>query len=341
MDAPPVQYVKTSDGYSIAYAVQGEGMPLVVAPAGFSHVQLNWKNRFFFPTRPSMFEVLADRFRLVTFDCRGQGMSQRGIAPGEIAMSQFVMDLEAVVGALQLKRFVLLGCAIGGHIAVQYARAHPQSVAALVLNGVPASMTAWPSGLFSILSAQNWEYFLRSILAPGLSAEDTRLGIELMKETTTYSDYEAMWAVQSASDVSDVLPQLDVPSLVIQAREFNVLPLTEIQRLAALIPGARMVTVDGQGSFGDVDQAMRAIETFLANLPAEREAGWSPLNSGLSQREVEVLRLLAWGRSNQQIADELVISVNTVIRHVSNVFGKTGVANRAQAAIYARDHGIA
>jgi DNA-binding NarL/FixJ family response regulator len=102
-----------------------------------------------------------------------------------------------------------------------------------------------------------------------------------------------------------------------------------------------MVTVDGQGSFGDVDQAMRAIETFLANLPAEREAGWSPLNSGLSQREVEVLRLLASGRSNQQIADELVISVNTVIRHVSNVFGKTGVANRAQAAIYARDHGIA
>jgi hypothetical protein len=66
MDAPPVQYVKTSDGYSIAYAVQGEGMPLVVAPAGFSHVQLNWKNRFFVPTRPSMFEVLADRFRLVT-----------------------------------------------------------------------------------------------------------------------------------------------------------------------------------------------------------------------------------------------------------------------------------
>jgi DNA-binding NarL/FixJ family response regulator len=61
---------------------------------------------------------------------------------------------------------------------------------------------------------------------------------------------------------------------------------------------------------------------------------------GLSVRELEVLRLLAAGRSNQQIADELVISLNTVRRHVSNVFDKTGAANRAQAAVYARDHGI-
>jgi DNA-binding NarL/FixJ family response regulator len=56
---------------------------------------------------------------------------------------------------------------------------------------------------------------------------------------------------------------------------------------------------------------------------------------------MEVLRLLAAGRSNQQIADELVISLNTVRRHVSNVFDKTGAANRAQATAYAKDHGIA
>jgi DNA-binding NarL/FixJ family response regulator len=60
----------------------------------------------------------------------------------------------------------------------------------------------------------------------------------------------------------------------------------------------------------------------------------------LSPREVDVLRLLAAGRSNQQIADELVISLNTVRRHVSNIFDKTDVTNRAQAAVYARDHSI-
>jgi DNA-binding CsgD family transcriptional regulator len=62
---------------------------------------------------------------------------------------------------------------------------------------------------------------------------------------------------------------------------------------------------------------------------------------GLSSREVEVLRLLAAGRSNQQIANELVISLNTVRRHVSNIFDKTGAANRVEAATFARDHGIA
>jgi DNA-binding NarL/FixJ family response regulator len=65
-----------------------------------------------------------------------------------------------------------------------------------------------------------------------------------------------------------------------------------------------------------------------------------PDGGGLSSREIDVLRLLAAGRSNQQIADELVISLNTVRRHVSNIFDKAGVANRVEAAAYARDHGL-
>ena len=82
---------------------------------------------------------------------------------------------------------------------------------------------------------------------------------------------------------------------------------------------------------------MRAIETFLAGLPSQDLPDVQP-TGGLSSREIEVLRLIAVGRSNQQIADELVISLNTVRRHVSNIFAKTGAANRAAAAIYARDH---
>jgi DNA-binding NarL/FixJ family response regulator len=89
-----------------------------------------------------------------------------------------------------------------------------------------------------------------------------------------------------------------------------------------------------------------AIEDFLKGLTLTGAAK-APNVPGdaardrLSTREIEVLRLLAAGRSNQQIADELVISLNTVRRHVSNVFDKTGAANRAQATAYAKDHGIA
>ena len=76
--------------------------------------------------------------------------------------------------------------------------------------------------------------------------------------------------------------------------------------------------------------------------PARRagRAGGPAWPAGLTGREVEVLRLIAAGHSNRAIAQALFISPNTVLRHVSNIFTKTGVANRAQAAAYATRHGL-
>ena len=100
-------------------------------------------------------------------------------------------------------------------------------------------------------------------------------------------------------------------------------------------------------AFGDVTlarerfyESRRAL--WLERLARARQPDQpAPYPNGLSEREVEVLRLVAAGRTNQQIADELVISLNTVARHVSNIFGKTGVANRAEAASYAHRRGLA
>jgi DNA-binding NarL/FixJ family response regulator len=97
--------------------------------------------------------------------------------------------------------------------------------------------------------------------------------------------------------------------------------------------------------FGNPDHGLAAIDAFVGDLPQEAtdltDIQPAASKDGLSDREIEVLRLVAAGKSNQQIADELVISRNTVRRHVSNVFDKTGVANRAQAAVYAKEHGLA
>jgi DNA-binding NarL/FixJ family response regulator len=108
----------------------------------------------------------------------------------------------------------------------------------------------------------------------------------------------------------------------------------------ARLSGGRLVLINGTDGFGDAEQGIRAIESFLAEVAPEDD-GATHVADGLSQRELEVLRLIAAGRSNPQIAAELVISLNTVQRHVSNILAKTGVANRTEAALYARDKGLA
>jgi DNA-binding NarL/FixJ family response regulator len=113
--------------------------------------------------------------------------------------------------------------------------------------------------------------------------------------------------------------------------------------VAAAIPNARLIAIDGS-NLGDLDQGLRAIEEFLAGLPAKEDAPAlraGPHAGTLSAREVDVLKLIAAGKSNAQIADELVISQNTAIRHVSNIFAKIGAANRAEAAAYATRNGLA
>jgi DNA-binding NarL/FixJ family response regulator len=131
---------------------------------------------------------------------------------------------------------------------------------------------------------------------------------------------------------------------VLHPRKYRSPPAEESVRFAASIPGARFQLIDGNFIYGQADQILAAIDAFLSDLdvspPASlaTDASW-PIN-GLSAREVEVLRLIAAGKSNPQIADELVLSINTVQRHVSNILAKTGLSNRTEAASYATRHGL-
>jgi DNA-binding CsgD family transcriptional regulator len=134
--------------------------------------------------------------------------------------------------------------------------------------------------------------------------------------------------------------------------------LTRLAIAELLLAEARSPTIEGRG--GERAEALAHLDFAIAELRAMKmqpaleralrlrsgqESARAPrarpaYPGGLSEREVEVLRLIAAGRSNQQIAEALVISHNTVIRHVSNIFGKTGAANRTEAAAYATHHGL-
>jgi DNA-binding CsgD family transcriptional regulator/pimeloyl-ACP methyl ester carboxylesterase len=341
MDAPPVQYVTTSDGYNLAYRVSGEGLPLVFMPPTFSSVQMVW--RFY----PDWMEGLARRFRLVQYDSRGEGLSTRGLSPS-VSIEDFIRDLETVVARLGLKRFIVWSWGTRAHVAIKYARLHPEQVQALILHTCAADNGAWNPGNAN-LARQNWEFLLRSLASfnsKGLSREGEERLVEDYRSCVNQEDCIAYMGALAESNVEADALGLDLPALVMHQREHFSLPPEASIKLAAMIPGAQFALLDTYRLFGDAQQGLAAIDRFLAEMPAgsapgNSSAGTQDATSLLSAREVEVLRLVAAGRSNQQIADELVISLNTVRRHVSNIFDKTGASNRAQATAYAKDHGIA
>jgi len=338
--SPPVHYVTTSDGFNLAYTVSGSGKPLVMVPVGFNHVQIFWEDE----RRSLWCKGLASRFNLITFDGRGQGLSTRGL-PGSFSPQDRTRDLECVVDRLDLHGLILLGIGSSCHTAVHYAAAHPERVEALVLVSCSVTSKPWPPALFQQLASGEWDTFLYLISQGSHGHEATLREVELRKRMVTQADFIAMTRSFEASSIESNLKDIRAPTLVIHPREHRSPSFDDCAEVASRIAHARVVVtevgIDGRGGDVDGDGAVAAIISFLAELPpSELERGVSASPDSLSQRELDVLRLLTQGKSNQQIAEELFISLNTVRRHVSNIFDKTNLSNRAQAAVYAQQHGL-
>jgi DNA-binding NarL/FixJ family response regulator len=168
-----------------------------------------------------------------------------------------------------------------------------------------------------------------------------------MKAIETQFDYmRASRAMAAAPTIEHLLPSVQAPTLVLHPRDYIMIPVSEGTRLAGGIPGARIVMIPGQADelFGDASELAAALRTFLSEMaprispPAPTHEAVAPAK--LSARETEVLRLIAAGKSNQQIADELVLSLRTVERHITNLYGKIGAHGKADATAYALRHGL-
>ena len=339
MDAPPVHYVTTSDGYSIAYAVSGKGRPFLILPGSFEHVQLAWQ----YPKLQPWLEGLAARFQLIQLDERGCGMSTRGLTEDH-AVEHYQRDLEAVIEHLNPDPFVLFGAVGGTPKAVQFTLNHPDRVFALILGAFRSSQasSATQSALFSTLPEADWEIFLRSLASQYQAPEDVPRSVALLNHAFEQQDFAQKMRVALLGIPEEPLSRLRTPTLILYPRDYwGGYNSSSSSMRAAQLARATFTLIDGSFAMGDAEQGIRAIESFLADLPNKAPDGGLPPQTTLSTRELEVLRLLAVGKSNAQIADALVISVNTVNRHVSNIYAKTGVANRAEAATYAARNGIA
>ena len=331
-ERPPVQYVTTSDGVRIAFSVSGAGRPLVILGPALGGMALWWR----FAT--GWMQGLAARFQLIQHDMHGHGMSERGL-PQDFAFGDDNRALDAVLDRLRLDRFIIYGLSGVGHLGVQYAAEHPERVEALILNGTTVSVMA-PS-FYQGVAAENWEFFLRSFVPPSIGPEDSDRWFEMLKESTTYEDWQIRSRVVTGSNVADSLAEIRVPTLVLHALRRALQPPEGAVRLAALLQGAQLVMLSGDHPLGDAAEGLAAIDRFLANLPprAERVApagGQSRITmKGLSPRQVEVLALIAQGKTNREIAETLVLSERTVQRHISDIFLKLNVRNRVEASAFA------
>jgi DNA-binding NarL/FixJ family response regulator len=349
MYSPAVQYVE-SDGFAIAYSVCGEGIPFVLMPSPVNHIQRAWDQNG--NVRPWL-EQLASRFSLIQYDGRGQGMSSRGLAP-DYALGDLNRDLEAVVHRLKLNEFVLMGSHVSAHAAIRISVEHPEQVRALVLGPCGVSGQSWPVINAMELARGNWEFFLTfyvaNYVANSAVTDVTRLSergpheIEVIRQSVTQTDWDIMARVWSMSNTEEKLARLVVPTLVLHPQSYLNIPSDQSVYLASRIPNSRMAVVQGNTALGDATSGVAAIEAFLNDVATPEKPTVLLPDSGpggsLSAREAEVLRLVAAGRSNRQVADELFISINTVARHVANILGKTGAANRTEAAAYAREHSL-
>ncbi|HEU0075169.1 MAG TPA: alpha/beta fold hydrolase [Dehalococcoidia bacterium] len=332
MDMPAVEYYRTNDGYSLAYWDIGEGRPVVLVPSRLNSLRQVWTS--FGP----WFRPLMEGNRFISFDARGQGLSTRGLR-SDISVQHYVDDLAAVLDHIGLDKIILFGQGFGGHVATLYAAAHPERTQAMVLATVTVEIRAWNLPFWSGVAGENWELFLRSLAPRSLSEDGLREWLDNVKQIETHEDYMLAARASGSSSIADVLPLLRAPTLVMHPRNYVMVAEEEGTRLAAAIPNARLVVLNSNENFlGDPGEFVATATAFINSVQADETAAPAEvamLPVGLSPREREVLRLIAQGLSNQQLADELVISVRTVERHINHIYEKLGIHNRAQAAAYA------
>ena len=263
---PRIQYAKTSDGVSIAYWTLGEGNPLVYLhwlPL-FTHVALEYRN----PDFRRFYDLLATTTKLIRFDTRGAGLSDRRVAIGSSGQQE--IDISAVVDHLGLAKFALFGNGPNSTLAVAYAAHNPERVSRLVLLDPFVRPSDWgdsPSyrGLIALLN-EDWELFTEtfgSVLVGWSSDESARQVAAFLRECMSPEMARTLADVNPATDVTELLPTLRMPTLVLQNQRLPFAGSDVASSIAAVVPGARLVLLDGRWLGESIDAIASAIGEFL------------------------------------------------------------------------------
>jgi len=277
MAAPTTRYAK-SEGIHVAYQEFGDGpINLVFVPGFVSHMDNYWTH----PGVVRWFDRLGSFARVVMFDKRGTGLSDR--VPDLPAMDQRMDDVRAVMDAVGFERAAVFGISGGGSLATLFAAHHPDRCEALIVYGAFARWTSAISdevveGMFSYIETGWGTGASLPLFAPTSEGDVAfqewwgryeRLGADPGAAT-------ALMRMNSQIDITEILPSIHVPTLVIHRAEDTLIDFDAGELLAERIPNARLVELPGSdhlpwvgdNPLGIIDE----IEQFLTGAISEPEA---------------------------------------------------------------------
>lgn len=350
--AQEIRFCRSTDGARLAYAVHGDGPPLVAVSCWLSHLQYDWQS----PVWRHFLDDMGGISRLVRYDERGFGLSDWNVT--DFSLEARLADLEAVIDAVGAERFALLGMSGNSPVALAYAARHPERVSRLIVYGgwagmplpAPSSEHDMEEAAIQAMVRAGWArpdpLFRRvftNMFIPGANEAQMGWVDDLQRMSTSTENMLAARAERLASDLTDLLPDIKAPTLVLHARGDRAIEFKHARVLATRIPDARLVPLESRNHIllaGEPAWAvfMNEVRAFMepdrAGLRPEHDM---PRMAALTEREREILTLASNGRGNDEIAADLTLSVRTVERHLSNAYLKLGISGRsARTAAVAR-----
>jgi class 3 adenylate cyclase/pimeloyl-ACP methyl ester carboxylesterase len=251
-----IHFCQTSDGVQLAYSRMGKGPTIVKTGNWMTHLEFDFES----PIWRHLYRELSRDHTLFRYDARGNGLSDRDVP--DVSLEIWVRDLEAVVNEAKVDRFALLGISQGCAVSIAYAVLHPERVSHLILYGGFA--VGWKKRARTEAEKEAGEAMLTlmrvgwgqenpafrqlftSQFMPGATKEQADWFNELQRVSTSPADAARNFLAAGQMDVSAILSQVTVPTLVMHARHEARVPFEAGRRLAAGIPGARFVPLESQ-----------------------------------------------------------------------------------------------
>ncbi|MFE0500298.1 alpha/beta fold hydrolase [Lysobacter soli] len=343
-----IRYLTSPEGTRIAWSSMGSGVTLVKAANWLSHLEYDLES----PIWQHWTRFFGSHFHFIRYDERGCGMT--GGDPRGLSLPNWLGDLESVVDAAGLDEpFALMGISQGAAACLAYAVKYPHRVSKLLLYGGyargayerdnPEAARMYRAIVDIARGGWNdqnpvFRQVFTARFIPDATDAQVQWFNELAGTTTTAEAAGALLEARAHINVTDLLPQVTVPTLVLHSRQDGVVPLEEGRLLAANIPGARFVELESRNHVlleSEPAWARFREETlqFLGGEATDRLAA-------LTDRERMIVQRLVAGCTNAEIAASLFISDKTVRNTLTRIFGKLGVRSRTQAMALLRDGGV-